>query len=223
MPIPNLEAAVHTASTSTATLAVTKPTGTAAGDVWVVFGYAVGAANTLAMSGFNTRANGDTISGGDAMTGYIFDRYCDGSEGATSNMTVASTNFAWASSFRLSGCPSTGFYDTSVQQFSDAYILGRDLPDITTGGADRILLAGMTKWYTTLDTNPSEWTIAIAETNQTNAWERDAATAGTYTTASFDDASDFELWMANVAAYVGASASTPRRPARAWASSMGLR
>lgn len=226
MAIPVVASTATSLATTTSPLAVTKPSGMASGDIWVALVGSTGSGNTVSMpAGWNERISAISISGADNLRLTLFDRKCDGSEGASVNATGAlgSGPYLWAHSARLTGCDQTTWFDTATETENSGYILGRDLPSIGTGGADRLLIACLSRWYTaSLDTQPSEWTNIVSNVDLMDTWSRSAASAATYDTASFDDAGDWELWSAVVGAYIGASSAPARRNIPAWRRAMGL-
>lgn len=167
------ESNVTTAGTSHA---VTKPTGTASGDLWVIFfGHAV-ACTLDALAGWT-----ELVDTNAANSEKILYRLCDGTEGASVTFTSSASTKSAHLSYRISGTENPA---TQAPQLSTVATGTSTQPNATivtpTGGAKDYL------WITAFVTAGEEadddtWGGA-APTNYANAIYKTTAVAGTAVT-----------------------------------------
>lgn len=164
--------------------AVTKPSGTASGDLWVIFfGHAV-ACTLNALAGYT-----ELVDTNSANSEKILYRLCDGTEGASVTFTSSASTKSAHLSYRISGAENPS---TQAPQLSTVATGTSTTPNATTctptGGAKDYL------WITAFVTAGEEadddtWGGA-APTNYANAIYKTTAVAGTPTTNCSVAASD---------------------------------
>lgn len=139
MAAPAVAAYVSTTNSGT----FSKPTGTASGDVLVACGltYDITSAQTFSLSGWTSRLS--VKDSGNGVSGFIADRLCDGTEGASFAPTLGFGTYHDWIILRLTGCHQTTWYDTGSTN-SGTTETTLTATGITTGFADEILIVFQT-------------------------------------------------------------------------------
>ena len=168
-----------TGTASAANIAVTKPTGVVAGDVWIISGQAHKAALTgiTAPTGFTTILNNTSAITNAVL--FVFIRECDGTEGGSVNVAQVGTTTAdyGIGSEALSGVNTTTQQDATATTASNSSGTGLQCTSITTvTAAARVM--GFAFWKAT----PATLTAPTGYTKEIDAEN----TTATSSVASFE-------------------------------------
>jgi hypothetical protein len=184
-------------SDSSTSPSVSKPTGTAAGDLLIaVFDLFRWTSSTLpsvssAPSGFTLIGTVTSQSGTDSLRQSVYYRIADGTEGSTFSGT---TSADWTGFFvhRFTGAHATTPINTSASWSSGGWSLNRRFPSVTTTAADCLLVANWHIWSAD-PISPSGWTQEwdIDGGDNDQLWSKLQASAGASGNTNFNDASDY--------------------------------
>lgn len=181
-----------TNSGSSATPSVSLPASPTNGDLLVVLITHNDGTVTVADNNGATAMTEDYDSGNDAggMGVAVYTRVLTGSEPATLNFTLSTTN-RWAiTAFMVTGQPPSSYYDVAISSYN--YEIGDTTPDFTgcttsTDGALVILFGGIDSSSTTWTGGPGGSFVEIATVNTQQpliAYYLEQATAGVVSNAA---------------------------------------
>ena len=199
--VPVLSTKALTAYTTTASLTITKPASLASGDLIVIFVVTYSTQTPTSISGFTKRGTTvTTTSGADTLTVTLFDKIATGSEPASYTATMSASTACQAVAMRVTGASATP-YVTQAGYESDAYLLQRRLPTVTTTTANNLLIGLHQAWYGANSNAPSGWTAEYTDQNDLYLYRKTAAGAGATGNTDFDDSTEYNLTASIVVAY----------------------